>query len=127
MSDSLWRLRGKLKTAPISILQLQLHSLTEHYCQQCPISEDHDHAHVEHSVADLHSKILDARPPGPNSNSFNFMQLLGKFAKILCWRPPGGLAPLPRGNRGSAAALPSDLHQDTTAAGSDPNVYPKIL
>ena len=25
-------------------------------------------------------------PPGPNS--FNFMQFLGKFGKIKCWRPP---------------------------------------
>ena len=35
-------------------------------------------------MADLHSEILDAPPPllgGPNS--FNFMQLLGKFGKML--------------------------------------------
>ena len=25
-------------------------------------------------------------PRGPNS--FNFMQFLGKFGKIICWRPP---------------------------------------
>ena len=37
---------------------------------------------------------------GPNS--FNFMQFLGKFGKIVCWRPPGELAPPPRGNPGSA-------------------------
>ena len=37
---------------------------------------------------------------GPNS--FNFMQFLGKFGKIVCWRPPGKLAPPPRGNPGSA-------------------------
>ena len=36
--------------------------------------------------ADLHSKILDAPPGGPNS--FNFMQFLGKFGKIVCWHPP---------------------------------------
>ena len=32
--------------------------------------------------------------PG-SPNSFNFMQFLGKFSKIVCWRPfpPGGLAP----------------------------------
>ena len=42
------------------------------------------------AVADLHSKILDARPPrGPNS--FNFMQFLGTFGKIICWRPPWGV------------------------------------
>ena len=40
------------------------------------------------SVADLHSKNLDARPlPGPNSFNFNFIQFLGKFGKIVCWRP----------------------------------------
>ena len=27
------------------------------------------------------------RPP-PGQNSFNFMQFLGNFGKILCWRPP---------------------------------------
>ena len=44
-------------------------------------------------VADLHSKILDAPlPPG------------GIFGKIVCWRPPGELAPPPRGNNGSATA-----------------------
>ena len=48
-------------------------------------------------MADLHSKILDARPPG-GPNSFNFMHFLGKFGKIVCWRPPPGeLAPPPRG------------------------------
>ena len=54
-------------------------------------------------VADLHSKILDARPPG-GPNSFNFMQFLGIFGKIVCWRPPGELAPPPRGNPRSATA-----------------------
>ena len=32
------------------------------------------------------------------------MQFLGKFDKIVCWRPPGGLVPPPRGNPGSAIA-----------------------
>ena len=47
-------------------------------------------------MADLHSKILDARPPPGGPNSFNFMQFLGKFGKIVCWRPPppGSLRPL---------------------------------
>ena len=35
-------------------------------------------------VADLRGGVRDA-PPGPNS--FNFMQFLGKFGKIVCWRP----------------------------------------
>ena len=39
-------------------------------------------------VADLHSKILDAPPPPWGPNSFNFMQFLGKFGKIVCWRLP---------------------------------------
>ena len=40
-------------------------------------------------MADLHSKILEARPPPPGGpNSFNFMQFLGKFGNIVCWRPP---------------------------------------
>ena len=55
-------------------------------------------------MADLHSKILDARPPG-GPNSFNFMQFLGKFGKIVCWHPPGELAPPPRGNPASATEV----------------------
>ena len=30
----------------------------------------------------------DACPPG-GPNSFNFMQFLGNFGKIICWRPQG--------------------------------------
>ena len=41
------------------------------------------------SLADVHSKILDAPLP-PDSNSFNLMQFLRKFSKIVCWH----LAPL---------------------------------
>ena len=41
-------------------------------------------------------------PGGPNS--FNFMQFLGKFGKILCWCPPRELANPSRGNPGSATA-----------------------
>ena len=44
-------------------------------------------------------------PPPRGPNSFNFMQFLGKFGKIVCWRPPGELAPPPRGNPGSATAF----------------------
>ena len=32
------------------------------------------------------------------------MQFSGKYGKIVCWRPPGELAPPPRGNPGSATA-----------------------
>ena len=42
---------------------------------------------ILHVVADLHSKILDARPP-PGPNSFNFMQFLGKFGKSYVGAPP---------------------------------------
>ena len=53
-------------------------------------------------MADLHSNILDARPPG-GPNSSNFMQFLGNFCEIVCWRPPPGeLAPPSRGNPRSA-------------------------
>ena len=37
----------------------------------------------------------EGRPPG-GPNSFNFLQFWGKFGKIVCWRPPGELAPPPR-------------------------------
>ena len=41
--------------------------------------------------------------PSPDPNSFDFMQFLEKFGKIVCWRlpPPRGLALPPRGNPGS--------------------------
>ena len=45
-------------------------------------------------------KFWTRAPQGPNP--FNFMQFLVKFGKIVCWRPPGELAPPPRGNPGSA-------------------------
>ena len=35
------------------------------------------------TVADIHSKILDVRSPR-GTNSFNFMQFLGNFVKIVC-------------------------------------------
>ena len=68
-------------------------------------------------MADLHSKILDVHhcelyklnfqvqePPG-GPNSFNFMQFLGKFGKIVCWRPPWGVDAPPRGNPRSATGF----------------------
>ena len=56
------------------------------------------------SVADLRSKHFGrSSPQGPNS--FIFMQILGKFGKIVSWRPtPLELAPPPWGNPGSAIA-----------------------
>ena len=41
---------------------------------------------TDHSVADLRG-TRDARSPRC-PNSFNFTQFLGKFGKIVCWRPP---------------------------------------
>ena len=67
-------------------------------------------------MANPYSKILDA-PWGPNS--FNFMQFLGKFGKIVCWRPPGELAPPPRGNPGSATGL-NGIHCFFEQPGRDP-------
>ena len=43
-------------------------------------------------------------PPHGGPNSFNFMQFLGKFGKIIYRHPPGELVPPPRGNPGSATA-----------------------
>ena len=64
------------------------------------------HPKKGNTVADLHNKILDAHPP-PVPNSFNFMQFLGNFGKncMLVPPPPQGLAPLPRGNPGSATEI----------------------
>ena len=50
------------------------------------------------SVADLGGRR------GREPNSFDFMQFLGNFGKIVCWRPPP-----PRGNPGSAAACVNDF------------------
>ena len=49
-------------------------------------------------LADLHSKILDAHTPAPpplprRPNSFNFMQLLAEFGKIVCSCPLEGSRP----------------------------------
>ena len=41
-------------------------------------------------MADLRGARGTRAPPG-GPNSFNFMQFLGKFGKIVCWRPPGGV------------------------------------
>ena len=42
------------------------------------------------AVADLRG--YEGRAPR-GLNSFNFMQFLGKFCKIVCWRPPGSWRP----------------------------------
>ena len=54
----------------------------------CTISNENILEVVTSAVADLHSNILTPRP-----NSFNFMQFLGKFRKIVCWRPWEGWRP----------------------------------
>ena len=43
---------------------------------------------------------LPCAPHGPNF--FQFYAVFRKFGKIVCWRPPGGLAPPPTGNPRSA-------------------------
>ena len=57
---------------------------------------------MKETVADLHSKILDMRPVPRGPNSFNFVQFLGKFGKIVCWCPLEGWCPPPWGRPGSA-------------------------
>ena len=49
-------------------------------------------------------------------NSFNFMQFLREFGKIVCSRPlpPGGFTSPPGGNPGSVAAY-CDAEDDTTS------------
>ena len=59
-------------------------------------------------MADLKGREGRASPSG-GPNSFNFMQFLGNFGKIVCWCPPGELAPPSRGNPGSATAV-NGLH-----------------
>ena len=39
------------------------------------------------------------------------MQFFTKFGKIICWRPPGGLASPATGNPGSAPAFVSKMKQ----------------
>ena len=46
--------------------------------------------------------VREMYPPPGGPNSFNFMQFLGKFGKIILAPPPGELAPPPQGNPGSA-------------------------
>ena len=53
----------------------------------------------------------DACPPG-GPNSFDFMQFFGKFGNFVCWRPPGELAPPPRGNPGSATDMECDISRN---------------
>ena len=35
--------------------------------------------------------VRDVHPPG--LNSFNFVQFVGEFGKIICWRPLNGWRP----------------------------------
>ena len=48
-------------------------------------------------------KFWTRAPPG-GPNSFHFMQFLGNFGKIVCWRPPWGVG-APRGNPRSATEM----------------------
>ena len=49
--------------------------------------------------------VTDLRGPHMAQNFLNFMQFSGKFGKIVSWRSPGGSAPPPTGNPGSAPGL----------------------
>ena len=51
----------------------------------------------------------DVCPPR-GQNSFDFMQFLGNFGEIVCWCPPGELAPPPWGNPGSTTELEISLN-----------------
>ena len=62
--------------------------------------------HTYRTVADLHSKILDAPPPPGGPNSFNFMQFWENLAKSYVGAPWRFGAP-PRENPGSAAGYAS--------------------
>ena len=77
------------------------------------------------AVADLHSKILDACPPLRAPNSFNFMQCLGKFGKIIGWDLLSPVVPPPPQNPGSADVIISMEHQ--IAYGNKYSVLLKIL
>ena len=59
-------------------------------------------------MADLHSKILDAHPPGVQilSISCSFWENL---AKLYVGAPPGELAPPPRGNPRSATVFRHEI------------------
>ena len=66
----------------------------------CTHAHTHTHTHTKHTY--MHS----SGGSKGGSKFYNFMQFLGKFGKIVCWRPPPWeLAPPPRGNHGSATAL----------------------
>ena len=45
-------------------------------------------------------------------NFFNFIQFFTKFGKIICWRPPGGLASPPTGNPRSATGIYTHLFHE---------------
>ena len=55
------------------------------------------------TVADLHSKILDARPP--RSKFFQFHAVFGKIWQNRMLTPPWRFGAPPRGNPGSATAV----------------------
>ena len=80
-------------TREIVLLQSVSHPMNGLQSNSCPL-------------ADIHSKILDAPSPGVQilSISCSFWEHL---AKSYVGVPPGGLAPPPQGNPGSATAVDS--------------------
>ena len=57
----------------------------------------------QYTLADQRGGVRDAPLGGPNS--FNFMQFFGKIWQNHMLKPPGGLAPPPRGNPGSTTEI----------------------
>ena len=64
--------------------------------------------HLPRVQATIPLADLRGRARGPNS--FNFIQFLGNFGKIVCWRPLEGWCPRPRGNPGSATDNEQENH-----------------
>ena len=60
---------------------------------------------ITSAVADLHSKILDARPDPGWSKFFQFHAVFGKIWQNHMLATPGELAPPPRGYPGSATPV----------------------
>ena len=60
-------------------------------------------------VADL-GGAQGTRPPPGDQNSFDFMQFLGKFGKIVCWRPPWGVGAPSSGKSWIRHCRPFQIH-----------------
>ena len=63
----------------------------------------------KYSYKVLNEAVADLRGTPPVPNSFNFMQFMGEFGNIVCWRPPSPESR--RGNPGSATAKRNSLEE----------------